>query len=224
MTKQHFSMEKINYEVVRKQARRKMLLLSIVPASIIFMIALWFLAPTLLTNKAIDIYTSDKFNRARAWLTPLTWSSPEQFVIAFNSGTVDTQLGRYDIAEKELTHALSLAPPPKRCMVAQNLVSSIEAHGESLKSQPAEVKVYASKAAVVKKANPTCFKKPPPPPPPGGGGGGGSSSSSTAADSQTPDDAQQKQLQQKEQKGQERQEQFARDETFNADDPKIKPW
>lgn len=217
MSSQPFDLAKLDFKTIRRQERRKLLVRSAVPVVLVFIVALWFLLPTILTGRAIGNYKHEKNSAARRWLTPLTLTSPEPFVIAFNSGTVDTKQGKYDRAEKELTRAVAIAPEDKRCMAAQNLVISLKAHAESIKSNTKEATVLETKATSVMNANQICFKG-------SAASGGASASSDSAAQSQAPTDAQQQQLQQKEQEGRDRKAQFARDETFNESDPKIKPW
>lgn len=212
-----FDLDKVDYKAALKQKRLKLLKWSAIPVTITFLIAVWFLLPTLLTHQAINAYKTGNFKSSRNWLTPLTWSSPEPFVAAFDSGTVDTRLGNYDLAEKELTRALAIAPRDKVCMAAQNLVASLKGHAVAPKVSTKEKRQLQAKANIVIKANPACFVGSA-----ASGGGGGSSDSSS--DSQAPSDAQQKQLQQKEQEGRERQEQYATEEEYDPNDPKIKPW
>lgn len=211
MSSQPFALDKLNYEALRKRKRRQFLRVSAIPVIVVFLIALWFALPMPLTHLAIGDYKKEGYQNARNWLTPLTWTSPEPFVIAFNSGTVDTKLGNYDAAEEELTRALALAPSEKKCMVAQNLVVALRLHTESVASEPSEAKVYSTRADTVMRANPDCFK--------GSAASGGSSSSGNS-----PTEAEQQQLEQKEEEGRERQEQFAQEEKYDPNSPQIKPW
>jgi predicted Zn-dependent protease len=217
MTKQPFSLDKINYEAIRRQKRKKLLIRSLVPVVIMFLIALWLILPSLLTHQAIGSYKQGSYQGARKWLTPLTLTSPEPFVIAFNSGTVDTRLAKYDRAEAELTRALAIAPIDKRCMAAQNLVASLRAHATSLGEDDKEATVFLKKSLTIISANQICFKG-------SAASGGSSSQSDSSSDNQALTDTQKQQLQQKEQEGRERQAQYARDETFDPNDPKTKPW
>lgn len=214
---QPFDLNKMDYETIRQHNRRKLLLWSIAPVVIFFLAALWFILPTILTHQAIGEYKHSNYSAARNWLTPLTWASPDPFVVAFNSGTVDTRLGKYERAETELSRALAIASKPRKCMAAQNLVASLQAHAKTVSSKPKEAGAYNTKADKIIQENPICFKG-------SAAQGGGSSSSSSSSQSQSPTESQQQQLQQKEQEGRERQAQYARDETFNPDDPSIKRW
>jgi len=212
-----FDLDKVDYKAALKQKRLMLLKWSAIPVAIVFLLALWFVLPTLLTHQAIGAYKTGAYQSSRSWLTPLTWSSPEPFVAAFDSGTVDTRLGNYDRAEKELTRALAIAPKDKVCMAAQNLVASLKAHAGATGQSSKEKKQHQAKASIVIRAHPECFVGSA-----ASGGGGGSSDSSS--DSQAPSEAQQQQLQQKEQEGRERQEQYATEEEYDPNDPKIKPW
>lgn len=214
---QPFDLNKLDYEAIRRRNRRKLLLWSLAPVIIVFLVALWFILPMTLTHQAIGEYKHGNHSAARNWLTPLTWTSPDPFVIAFNSGTVDTKLGKYVVAESELSRALAIASKPRKCMAAQNLVASLQAHAKTLQAKPKEADAYNAKASKIIQENPACFKG-------SAAQGGGSSSSSSSSQSQSPTESQQQQLQQKEQEGRERQAQYARDETFNPDDPSIKRW
>lgn len=217
-TSQPFDLTKLDYETRRKQKRKKLLLWSLPAVIIVFLLAFWFILPRILTHFAISAYKAENYGVARNWLTPLTWTSPEQFVIAFNSGTVDTQLGEYDRAEDELSRAVAIAPnEQKKCMAAQNLVTSLKAHAKSLKSKPKEARVYTTKADTVIKENPKCFKG-------SAASGGGSSQGSSSSQNESPTKSQQQQLEQKEEKGRDRKARFARDEKFDPNDPSIKPW
>lgn len=217
MLRQPFDLSKLNFEAIRRQNRKKLLIRSIVPVVLVFIIAMWFILPRVLTHFAINEYKKGNFSKSRSWLTPLTWTSPEQFVIAFNSGTVDTKLKQYDRAEKELARAVAIAPEDKICMAAQNLVFSIKEHGSTFEKDSKEEAEYKTKANTVVEKHPDCFKG-------SAASGGGSSSSSSAAQSQAPTEAQQQQLQQKEQEGRERQAQFAREEEYDPNNPNLKPW
>lgn len=155
-----FDLNRIDYKAVLKNKRRKLLLWSIPPVAIVFLLALWFILPSILNSQAIGDYKKGDYKPARNWLTPLTWSSPEPFVAAFNSGTTDSRLGKYDLAEKELTRALALAPAGKRCMVVQNLVSTLETHAENLttKGKPKEASISNKRAIGYKLYNQSCFE------------------------------------------------------------------
>ena len=221
---QPFDLAKMDYEANRLKKRRQLLRRSILPVAVVALVALWFLLPTTLTHQAINAYKHQHYKPARHWLTPLTWSSPDSFVAAFNSGTVDTQLGRYDQAQTELTRALALATPRRRCMAVQNLVYSLQAHAKSLPANNKDANTYQTKALNLAKTYSNCF---------GGasggqqGGGGGSSASSNAQDtdkSEAPSLAQQQQLQQLEQQGQERKQQDIYDQTFDPSSPNLKQW
>jgi predicted Zn-dependent protease len=186
---------------------------------------LWCLLPELLTRQAIKNYDHKSYHVARRWLTPLTWTSPQPFVIAFNSGTVDTQIGNYNIAQTELNKALKLAPPDKRCMVLQNLVYSLDAHAANLQhnSSSHAATPYSNQAASLTKSNPKCFqiaaltnhsklqKKQ-------SGGGGGSQSQQGLTS------VQQQQLTQKNQLGQALSQQSLSQDSINPNSPAIKPW
>lgn len=217
MHNQPFNLDKIDYKAALKQKRRKLLKWSIAPVALVSLLAAWLIAPTPFTLRTIGAYKQGDYTTARAWVTPLTWTSPEPFVAAFNSGTADTRLGKYDRAEKELTRALAIAPREKVCMAAQNLVSSLKAHAAATKAKVKETKEYQAKASIVIKAHQECFKGSAAQ---GGGGGSGESQS----DSQAPSDAQQQQLKQKEQEGRDRKAQYATDEEYDPNNPKIKPW
>ena len=212
-----FNLEKIDYKTALKRKRRKLLLWSLGPSVLVVLIALWFILPMVLTHQAIGAYKHGSYTTARSWLTPMTWSSPEPFVAAFDSGTVDTRLGNYDRAEKELTRALALAPKDKVCMAAQNLVTSLRLHAEVTKKSVKESKVYEAKASIVTKAHPDCFKG-------GSSQGGGGGSGDAQSESQAPSEAQQQQLEQKEQEGRDRQAKYATQEEYDPSNPKIKPW
>lgn len=213
---QPFDLSKLDYKAVRKLKRKKLLLYSAAPVAIVFLLAMWFILPRILTQQAIIDYKQGSFKGARNWLTPLTWTSPEQFVIAFNSGTVDTKLGQYDRAERELTRAVAIAPKDKLCMAAQNLVVSIKTHADTRKEDSKAVKELQIKASLVIKEYPDCFKGSA-----ASGGGGGSSSS---AQSQSPSEAQQQQLEQKEQEGRDRKAKYASEEEYDPNNPELKPW
>ena len=215
MHNQPFDLSQLDYKAVRKQKRRKLLLYSAAPVAIVFLVAMWFILPRILTHKAIGDYKAGNFTGARRWLTPLTITSPEPFVIAFNSGTVDTRLGKYERAEKELTRAVAIAPKDKVCMAAQNLVLSMKTHAESLKDEKI-IKELEVKTNLVIKEHPECFQ--------GSASSGGGGGSSSAAQSQSPSDAQQQQLEQKEQEGRERQSKYASEESYDPNNPELKPW
>lgn len=219
MSSQPFDMRMMDYEAVRKQKRRKLLLRSLPAVIVVFIVALWFLLPRLLTHQAIIAYKGEQYGVSRGWLTPLTWTSPEPFVIAFNSGTVDGQLRKYERSEQELTRAVALAPTEqKRCMAAQNLVTVLKDHAKSLQAKPKEAASYTTKADTVMKNNKECFKGS------AAGGGGGGGSKNDTSKSEAPSKSQQQQLEQKEQEGRERKAKYARDEEYNPDDPSTKPW
>lgn len=217
MRSKPFDLTLLDYDAQRRTKRRKLLIWSIPAVIVAFALGLWLVAPQLLTGRAISGYKHGNFGSARSWITPLTWTSPEPFVAAFNSGTIDSAQEKYDRAERELTRALAIAPPAKRCMTAQNLVLTLTNHINKSKSDPKAVTTLTKQSNAIMQANSSCFKG-------GSSGGGGGSSSSSADDSQSPSDSQQQQLQQKEQAGSERQAQYAREETYNPDDPSIKPW
>lgn len=217
MSNQPFDLSKLDYETTRHQKRRKLLVWSVAPVIVVFIVSLWFLLPTILTRQAIIAYKGENYNTARGWLTPLTWSSPEPFVIAFNSGTVDAQKGKYDRSEAELSRAVAIAPSQqKKCMAAQNLVTTLSKHAESLKKEePKQADSIATKATTVIKENTKCFK---------GAAASGGGASQSNSQSPSPSKSQQEQLEQKEQEGRERKAKFAREEEYNPDNPSIKPW
>jgi len=190
----------------------------------LFLLALWFLLPTPLTSKAITNYRHQAYKTARNWLTPLTWTSPEPFVSAFNSGTVDTQLGKYTVAQAELTRALTLAPANRRCMVEQNLVYSLDAHAAALQQTALgqNAVVYQTEAASIKSSDTKCFPPVKPKPTQGGGGGGGGGAQNQNADIFTA--AQQQQLQQKNSQGNQFQQQDLNQTVVNPSGPAVDPW
>lgn len=219
-----FSLSKMqDLEIARHEKRKKLLKWSLAPVILMFLIALWFVLPTPLTYKAIINYKHKSYHTARDWLTPLTWTSPQQFVIAFNSGTVDTQLGKYAQAQTELTRALALAPANKRCMVLQNLVYSLDAHGASLLRQGDDqnAATYTDAGTTLKTENPKCF--PPKPKLIGGGGGGGGGSGNSSAQ-QVLTQSQQQQLQQKNEEGQQQLDQGYSPNSANTNNPNVRPW
>lgn len=213
-----FDLNKIRYEEIRKALRIKFKKYSIAPVVIVALLALWFIMPMTLTHFAIKAYKRGDYNTAQRWLAPLRITSPERFVIEFNSGTVQTKLQNFDRAERELSTALSIAPPDKKCIAAQNLAASHRARSSKLaENNDAASDTYEAKALDVMKENEECFEG-------SAAAGGGSSSSSDSAQDNSPTEDQQQQLQQKEQEGRERQEQLAREEEYDASKPQIKPW
>lgn len=211
-----FDLTKIDYKAVRKQQRKKLLLYSVIPVIIVFLLALWFLSPSILTHKAIAEYKQGNYKTSRRWLTPLTWTSPEQFVIAFNSGTVDTRLAKYDRAEKELTRAVAIAPSAKVCMAAQNLVFSMNEHSATFQDAAKEVAQLQAKAKLVVEDHKDCFQ--------GSSSGGGGGGSGAAEQRQSPSESQTQQLEQKEQEGRDRRSKFASEEKYDPNNPELKPW
>jgi len=224
---QLFDASKMQYETARHQKRRKLLLWSLPVVVLVFFVGLWFFLPTPLTYKAIGNYDRTHYRTARDWLTPLTWTSPQQFVIAFNSGTVDTMLGSYTRAQAELTHALALAPTNKRCMVLQNLVYSLNAHANSLEQQANQEGAadYTAQSMSIKSQNPKCFPVIPPKKiPPGGGGGGGGGGGSISQPEEVLSQAQADELEQKDEEGQQSEQQAFGQHTLNPNSPDVKPW
>jgi tetratricopeptide (TPR) repeat protein len=215
-----FDLSKIDYESQRISKRRSLLLWSIPAVVLVFFAAVWFLLPALLTQQSITAYKAKDYKTSKSWLGPLTLSSPQPFIIAFNSGTVDTQLGNYDRAETELTRAIALAPANKKCLTLQNYVFSLRAHSASLLKQSDQynANIYYTKATTTIAANKACFKGAAG----GGGGGGGASQSSQNTQSPTPNQLQQ--LQQKETQGSQRQAKNAQDQSINPNDPLVKRW
>lgn len=220
LNRQPFDMSKMKVdEAARRDMRHKLLRWSLPAAILMFIVALWFLLPTPLTHEAIGNYNRQDYKASRNWLTPLTWTSPQPFVISFNSGTVDTQLGQYDRAQKELTRALSLATPAQRCMVLQNLAISMTDHAARLQqiSNYQEATGLEAQVTNIKNSNPKCFKQTPQ----GGGGGGGGGAQTQ---SQVVSQAQQSQLQQKNLEGQQSNEPSFQQNTLNLNSPNVKPW
>lgn len=211
-----FDLNKMDYKAVSKLKRKKLLVYSVVPVALVFLLAMWFILPQLLTHKAIGDYKQGNYKGARRWLAPLTWSSPEPFVAAFNSGTADTKLAKYDRAEKELTRAVAIAPKEKVCMAAQNLVFSIKDHAGTYKEKSKEATELLTKAKLVVDNHQDCFK--------GAASSGGGGGASSAAQSQSPSDAQQQQLEQKEQEGRDRKSKYASEEKYDPNNPELKPW
>lgn len=219
-----FDTGKVQYEANRRRRRKKLMLWSAPAVLLVLALSLWFGLPEPLTARAITNYRHQSYPIARNWLTPLTWTSPQPFIIAFNSGTVDTQLGRYDKAQAELTKALALAPANRRCMVLQNLAISLDDHAAYLQRQPSlgeDASTYSNQADSIRGANPKCFpattKKPN-----GPGGGGGSGSDQAALQILTA--TQQQQLQQKNQQGDQFQQPDFQQNAYNENNPEIKPW
>lgn len=188
-------------------------------------VALWFLLPTPLTQLAINNYKRQNYPAARAWLTPLTWTSPDPFVISFNAGTVDTQLAKYNLAQTELVKALALAPIDRRCMVLQNLVISLNDHAASLESNLSlsqDASTYTDDATTIKENNPVCFRVVAKAKSSGGGGGGGGGSSSLPTQILT--SAQSQQLQQKNSQGDQLEQPQYQQNSVNPNSPSLEPW
>ena len=224
LNRQPFDMAKMNYEAARKAKRRKLLRWSLPLVILAFILALWLILPYPLTYQAIKQYNHKKYPSARNWLVPVTWSSPQPFVAAFDSGTVDSQLGNYPRAETELTRALQLAPPDKRCMVVQNLVYTLEAHADELteQSKTQDAKSLSSQAVTYRNDNKKCFQSiaPSKEQNDGGGGGGGAAAESNQILSSTQQDS----LDQKNAQGQQSQVQDFLDSAADTDSPAIHPW
>ena len=219
MSNKPFDLDKINYDKQRRLMRRKLIRRSSPAIVVVFLLILWFGLPTPLTFLAIEQYEKTAYGPARSWLSPLTYTSPEPFVIAFNSGTIDTKLGKYDQAETELSRAVSIAPEDKLCMAAQNLAVALQSHAKSIeKSNSKKSSEQSAKMQKVIKKYPECFKGAT------SGGGGGGGSSGTNQESDAPSESQQDQLQQKEQAGRDRKAKYASDDAFDADNPSIKRW
>jgi len=216
---QPFQISQIQYDTNRRKKRRRLLFWSLPVVLIVLLVALYFLLPTPLTSEAIQNYNHNKIQTARNWITPLTWASPQQFVIAFNSGTIDTRLGAYALAQAELVRALQLATPAERCMVVQNLVYSLDAHANQLyhTGQNQSATDLTSEVATLKQANPKCFLSRG-----GGGGGGGGNKPKKPADLLT--SAQEQQLQAKNEAGDQQEKQDFQQDNLNPNSPNIKPW
>jgi len=225
-SRQAFDLSKVQEpETIRRHKRKKLLRWSLPCALLVGIVALWFLLPTPLTHQAIGSYKHQNYRSARHWITPLTWTSPERWITKFNSGTIDTQLGNYTVAQAELTKALELAPADKRCMVVQNLVISLTLHSASIKatSTNQNTSVYDNEAASLKTNNPKCFKiSTPPPKKKGGGGGGGGGAQQQSKQILSP--AQAEELQQKNQQGQQSQQQDFLQSAVDPNNPNVKPW
>jgi hypothetical protein len=222
--RQLFDLTKMQNEPVRLRNRHKLLRWSIPFVIIVALVALWFILPTPLTHEAIGDYNHKSYQPSRNWLTPLTWTSPQPFVIAFNSGTVDTQLANYTRAQIELTRALELATPAQTCMVVQNLVISLTDHATSLglQAQNEDAASYNSQAAGLKLSYSKCFHIIAPKQSKHGGGGGGGGGGGDVQ--QILSQSQQQQLQQKNLVGQESQQQNFLQSAVNPNSPSIKPW
>ena len=93
MHNQPFNLEKIDYKSSLKKKRRNLLKWTAAPVAIVFLLSFWFILPMILTHFSIADYKKGAYQPSRAWLVPLTWTSPEPFVAAFDSGKVDTRLG-----------------------------------------------------------------------------------------------------------------------------------
>lgn len=212
-----FDLQKISDDHARHQKRWQMFLWSIPAVIFLLLLAIWLILPGILTGRALNAYNHGAYKIARQWIAPLTLTSPEPFVAAYNSGTFDSADGTYDRAEKELTRALALAPQDMKCKTAQNLVFTLRAHSLSTPDATNNATAYLKQSANIISAHPTCFKA-------AASSGGASSQSSSSGNSQAPSDSQQQELQQKEQAGRDRKAKFARDEEYNATDPSVKLW
>jgi tetratricopeptide (TPR) repeat protein len=225
-----FDLAKLDYEAERHKKRKKLLLWSLPVIILAGLLALWLILPWPLTWQSIRQYNHKSYPSARSWLTPQTWTSPEPFVAAFDSGTVDTQLRNYARAEKELTRALQLAPENKRCMVLQNLVYALQHHADDLavNGKAQQASEYTSQANSYMDHNKQCFKPLPVQQPKdqggGGGGGGGGGSGAESASNQILSATQQQQLEQKNLQGQQSQIQELDLNSANPDSPSVKPW
>ena len=230
MNRQPFEMGKLDYEAERRKKRKKLLLWSLPAVILAGLLALWLILPWPLTFQAIKEYDGKDYPNSRNWLTPLTWTSPEPFVAAFDSGTVDTQLRNYTRAEAELTRALELAPANKRCMVLQNLVYALQHHADDLEADgnTGEAKEYDSQANTYMDDNKQCFMVLPTKEEEdaggGGGGGGGGGSGSEAESNQILSATQQRQLEQKNLQGQQSDIQELDLDAANPDSPSVRPW
>lgn len=210
---------------MQKMKRQKLLFWWIPCAILVGLIALWFLLPFPLTHQAIANYNRQNYHGARSWLLPVTWTSPQPFIAAFDSGTIDTQLGKYALAQSELIRAYTLAPANRRCMVLQNLAYSLTAHAAYLTAQGSaqDATTYKNEAASLKVTYKDCFKPNRNGPGQGDqGGGGGGGAANDIQQVLTP--AQQAQLQQKNQQGRQKQQQDFKQDTVNSDNPNVKPW
>ena len=217
MRKNTFDFSRMDYEAIRRRKRKMMLVYSIGPSLLVFLVSLWFIVPYVVTQISVLNYNNAKYETARNWIIPATWTSPDRFVAVFDAGTEDTRIGRYEIAEVELREALALATGQRICMAAQNLVISLKNHASSFGPDSGQSQIYTKRAKKVMTEYPDCFKG-------ASSSGGGSASSSSAAKPTTPSDVQQNKLDQKERKGKERQALFAKDEKYDPSKADLKPW
>lgn len=216
MSSTKFDLSLLDYESRRHAKRKKLLIRSILPVIIAISIGLWLTAPYVFTAQAIDQYSRGNNDAAQSWVQPLLITSPDRFVALFDNGTNNIQLKNYTLAEEQLGQALTIAPEYALCMTAQNLAYSLMKHKEARADDAQAVATLDARMNDVGEKFPQCFS--------GAASQGGGSGSSSSSDSDSLSDDQQDQLEQKEQEGRERQAQFARDETFNPDDPNVKRW
>lgn len=217
-----------DYRAVRRIKRKELLVKSLPITAFFVVLGIWLTLPVPLTQLAINDYNNLDYERSRSWLTPILWSSPQPFVAAFDSGTADARLGKFDRAEKELSKALTLARNEfQRCMVLHNLVFTYNSYGAALVTQGknADSITMTQNANDILNKHKNCF--------PevsrnteqddGGGGGGGGGGSQSQAE-QILSASQQQQLQQKNERGQRQQQEEYLQDILNPNSPKIKPW
>jgi hypothetical protein len=131
-----FDLAVIDFEKRRKILRKRLLLISILPLLVAFLVGLKLLSLSIISSIAKNSYNlGDYSGAAKTYEALLLANWIESYKAPFNTGTSLIGAGDYVSAQKRLEEALPLAPPNRYCDVAVNLSLAIEKQADVKKSE-----------------------------------------------------------------------------------------
>lgn len=154
-----FDLTKLDFEAVRHQKRRKLVLYSL-PVVVIATVAVWWLVwPIIATSVAMIHERSGDYESAGWWLGSAAINTVfEHYKQPLNLGIIATQQKQYDVASDYYRTALALAPQSQHCLIHVQAVLSSELAGDNRHNDTPRAIVYYTKALAEITTNKSCFK------------------------------------------------------------------
>ena len=133
----NFDLNKLDQDKIRKQKRKKLLLISIAPCIILLVLGVFFLRPAITMMLYSMNYSSKNYKGAESVADTQNFLNIiEPYIADYQIGTAMIQDGDYTGAEQKLISSLEQDPDKENvCKVRTNLAYSIEKQADKLSSE-----------------------------------------------------------------------------------------
>lgn len=133
----NFDLNKLDQDKIRKQKRKKLLLISIAPCIILLVLGIFFLRPAITMTLYNMNYSGKNYKGAESVADTQNFLNIiEPYIADYQIGTAMIQDGDYTGAEQKLISSLEQDPDKENvCKVRTNLAYSIEKQADKLSSE-----------------------------------------------------------------------------------------